>query len=78
MNYKKKIKSENKPSHTFCTENSYIFTLLAIIFDRKFTLVQRLQHQKLEFKSFLMIYYIPTYDNRARNDYRLNFACVEI
>ena len=53
-----------------------MFTPLAITFDKKITLMQCLWYQKLDFKIFPMIYYMPNSDNRAKNNKRLKFALI--
>ena len=46
--------------------------LLVITFDRKIALIHNLRHWKLDFKSFLMVYYMSNSDNPTRIDDRLN------
>ena len=58
----------------FWGEIWYMSTLLVITFDRKIALMQGLWHWKLDFNNFPMVYYMPNFDNRARNDDCLNFA----
>ena len=76
INYKE---NEQKSRRVFIMQKFwgeiwYMSNLLIITFDRKIILLQLLRYWKLDFKSILTIYYMPNFDNRARNDVRLKFA----
>ena len=69
----------NENEHQYdCVKIWYMLTLLAITLNRKFILLQCLQHQNLDFKIFPMIYHMPNLDNWVRNNDRLKFVCAEI
>ena len=81
MNFKKKTTFKNRKINLvtrFVVKFDTYFSLFTITFDRKITLMQCLRHYNRDFKLFLMIYYMPDFDNRARNDVRLIFACAKI